>query len=181
MRDLKRLLVALVTVVGLGLVGATAASAQVQFIASSSGARPIRVEGMTEATGTIVLAANTAGVIVSGSTIACDYGTAVLDCSGAVAFNGGNTSGFLTKSCSGNVVTLSFISNQAFVPGDSLTVSGVRVNANALGTGNNVNVAVTASVPAANQVTNPITLIVFTTLTVATVQAKAITVKFNTE
>jgi hypothetical protein len=62
------------------------------------------------------------------------------------------------------------VSDMACAAGQSIQFTGTRVNANALGAGTSVNVGVGATVPAAFQATNPITLIQVGTLAVATVQ-----------
>ncbi|OFV97964.1 MAG: hypothetical protein A3H28_07235 [Acidobacteria bacterium RIFCSPLOWO2_02_FULL_61_28] len=155
------------------LLGASTASAQVAFFLSTSGARPIRAEGLTEATGTVAFSAQSSGTIKVGSTLRLDYGTAILDGSGTVAtscvFGAG---GSLTRTYSGNVLTLTVTTaDLRCSAGQSISVSSVRVDANAAGAGNNVTVFVSSSVPPGFQATNPISLIQFTSLTVATVQS----------
>ena len=171
MKRFQKVLFALTAVVLLGWMGASTASAQgVTFFVSASGARPVRSEGLTEATGVVAFSANSAGTIVTATRITLDYGTTILDCGGTV----GGTAGLvaaIAKTCSGNTVRLDVTADTAVAVGGSLSLSGVRVNANAVGAGNNVNVAVTATVPPASQATNPITLVIFTVLTVATVQS----------
>ena len=83
MRRLQKVLFALAVVVLLGWMGASTASAQVSFTASASGARPLRFEGLTEATGVVVLSTTSTGTIpgapafpgAGGSQIVFDYGT----------------------------------------------------------------------------------------------------------
>jgi len=238
---------------------ATTASAQVTFFVSTSGARPVRSEGLAEATGSVAFAANSGGTIRAGSTISLDFGTGVLPLSanvsngcaalatgavgtvaiatagagytvapptpttttggtglgatvsvtivaGAVAtvtlVNGGagytagdtltvsggtfttaatltvtalaaaGPSGGLTKGGLGNVLTLTVTGlDRTCVPGNSIIVSGTRVNANALGAGVNVNVTTSANVPALFSTVNAVTLVQFPPLTVASVQA----------
>jgi hypothetical protein len=62
---------------------------------------------------------------------------------------------------------------------DTITISKIRVNANALGASSTVTSTASAAVPAAFTATNPITFIGTTTVPVATVQAKATTVTFG--
>jgi len=197
MKRFQKALFTLAAVVALGWIGASTASAQVTFFVSPSSARPVRAEGQTEAVGTVAFAANSGGTIIGavppaiGSQLILNYGTTVLSvgdstpatpvplaCSGTIGMTLGGVAQtpaqialILLKTCTGNAVALTFIANQALAPGDSITLSGVRVNANALGAGANVNVLASGQVPAAVQATNPITLVVFTALTVATVQA----------
>ena len=185
MRRFQKVLFALAAVVALGWIGASTASAQVTFFVSASSPRQVRQEGQAEATGVIAFSANSGGTIVANSTITLDYGATIsglgdgLACSGTVQFNGG-AAAFITKTCTGNVVVLTFNAGQAFALGNSLTLSGTRVNANALGAGFNVSVTIGTSVPAASQATNPITTVVFAALTVATVQtAPSTTVKLT--
>jgi hypothetical protein len=73
-------------------------------------------------------------------------------------------------SAAGNIITLTYAADVLCSASNSIQFSGARVNANALGAGTSVNVGVGASVPAAFQVANPITLIQVGTLAVATVQ-----------
>jgi hypothetical protein len=177
MSELKKILFALAVVVALG---ASTASAQVQFFVSASSPRPIRVEGLTEATGNVVFAAQSTGTIKAGSTITLDYGTAVE----AVSVNADNA---VTTTCtvapvpsaSGNVVVLTYAADSVCAVGNSISVNGIRVNANALASGTNVNVTVSSTVPVAFQATNPISIIQFSALTVATVQGKATTTSFT--
>ena len=172
MPEVRKILFALALAVTLGLVGTSSASAAgVEFIVVASGARPVRAEGLTEATGAVVFVADSTGDILPNSTISLDYGAAVEPTSGFVSTT--CTGGALSKSVSGNVVTLTVITaNLHCTPGDSIVVVGVRLNANAVGSGNNINVTVSSSVPAGFQGSNPITLVpVITPLPVATVQA----------
>jgi hypothetical protein len=174
MKRFQKALFTLAAVVALGWIGASTASAQVTFFVSASSARQVRFEGFTEATGVVAFSANSGGTIVVGTTITLDYGTGV-SASPSIPACSGSTGGALAASvaitCTGNVVTLTFTASPVVAVGQSLTISGTRVNANALGAGANINVAVSAVVPAASQAANPVTLVVFTALTVATVQA----------
>ena len=90
MKPFQKALFVLTTVIVLGWVGTTTASAQVAFFVSASGARQVRGEGRAEATGVIQFSANSSGTIVTGTVIRLDYGTTVLGtgnnlpCSGTV-------------------------------------------------------------------------------------------------
>ncbi|OFW27946.1 MAG: hypothetical protein A3J28_12950 [Acidobacteria bacterium RIFCSPLOWO2_12_FULL_60_22] len=162
----------------LNVIGTTLASAQgVVFLASASSPRQIRAEGVTEAVGTVAFSARSSGTMVVDSLITLDYGTLVNPASGTVVNGCGN--GALSKSVSGNVVTLKVIAPIACVVGQTISVTGVRVNANALGAGAKVTVNVSALVPAQFSASNPISFLQFTELTLATVQPKAATVELN--
>ena len=103
MRQLKKNLLSLA--VAVLLVGVSSASAQVAFQMSSL-IRNVRLEGTTEAVGTVTLAATTAGVIVAGSTISLDYGTGIVDVPAPVnpvAISGG-TSGLTSEVTAATVV-----------------------------------------------------------------------------
>ncbi len=174
MKQLKNIFFALALVA----VGASAASAQVQFFVSASGARPLRSEGTTEAVGTVAFASNNTGNIVFDSIITLDYGTTVLGAAGATVSTTCRLAGAATLATSvvGSVLTLKVTGTVAAdflacANGNSITVTAARVNASALGSGASVNVAVGASVPAAFQSTNAVTLISVGTLTVGQVQS----------
>ena len=260
MKRFQKALFALTAVVLLGWMGASTASAQVQFLASPSQSRPVRSEGLTEAVGTVILSAQSTGVIKLGSTISLNYGTAVeatsgtvgtscvtagtrgpivtfsaftagagytastpvtasastvlpaggtgatatltVDGTGAVTavalvaggsnyavgevltFTGGTfttaatatvgtiAAGSFTKTVSGNVLTITAGTGDVGCgTGNSISITGVRVNANSIGAGNNVSVTASSSVPATFAASNAISIIQFVALTVATVQA----------
>ena len=119
MRQLKKNLLSLA--VAVLLVGASTASAQVAFQMSSL-IRNVRLEGTTEAVGTVTLAATTAGVIVAGSTISLDYGTGIVDVPAPVnpvAISGG-TSGLTSEVTAATVVA----GGTGYTAGDVLTVVG---------------------------------------------------------
>ena len=171
MKKLKNIFFALALVA----VGASSASAQVQFFVSASGARPLRAEGRTEAVGTIAFAANSAGTIVLDSELALDYGTLIQDGSGTVNTSCDEANGALSAVADDNVLTLTIVAagtdaGMVCAVGDSISVTAARVDANALGEGAEISVTVGASVPAASQATNPITLISIGTLVVGNVQ-----------
>ena len=199
MTEVRKILFALAVAVTLGWIAASTASAQVVFFAGTSGARPLRFEGLTEATGTVVLSSTSAGTIggaalpAGGSQIIFDYGTPVLSsgdsappnvllpCSGTVGLTLGGVfqiaSNFIVKSCVGSTVILTFIANAACGGYCTITLSGVRVNANFLGAG--ASVSVSLSVISTNQVTNPITFSTLGALVVGTVQAAPSTTVFK--
>ena len=171
MKKLKNIFFALALVA----VGASYASAQVQFFVSASGARPLRSEGRTEAVGTIAFAANSAGTIVLASEFTLNYGTLIQDGSGTVNTSCVETNGALSAVAKDNVLTLTIVAagtsaGMVCGVGDSISVTAARVDANALGEGAEISVTVGASVPAASQATNPITLISIGTLVVGNVQ-----------
>jgi len=185
MKRFQKALFALTAVVLLGWMGASTASAQTQFLASPSQARPVRSEGLTEAVGSVVLSAQSTGVIVATSTISFNFGAAIEATSGSVtnSFAGGVACaglppGPLTPvanpanvTVNGNVLTITFSAACGVDNGESISVTGVRVNAGAIGAGNNVTVSISSQVPPASAATNPVSIIQFVALTVATVQA----------
>ena len=178
MSGARKVFYKLATVVFLNVIGTTFASAQgAIFLVGASSPRQIRAEGLTEAAGTVAFSARSSGTMVVDSLITLDYRTSVDPASGTV-FNGCG-SGALSKSVSGNVVTLKVIAPVTCVVGQTISVTGVRVNANALGAGANVTVNVSALVPVQFSVTNAISFLQFTELTLATVQPKAARVELN--
>ncbi len=103
------------------LVGASTASAQVAFQMSSL-IRNVRLEGTTEAVGTVTLAATTSGDIVAGSTISLDYGTGIVDVPAPVnpvAISGGTPG--LTNEVTGATVVAG---GTGYAVSDALTVVG---------------------------------------------------------
>src|SRR3989338_2079751 len=102
----KRFFFVLVAVVSLMSGAAKTSSAQVQFLVSASGARPIRAEGLTEATGSIVLSAQSPGTIKGTSTITLGYGASVAPGTGTVSTS--CTGGSITKTWSGSILSLTF-------------------------------------------------------------------------
>ena len=175
MRELEKIPFALAFAVSLGLIAASTASAAVTFFVSAGGARPVRAEGLTEAVGTVVFSAQSSGVINVGATLTLGYGAGVVDGTGTVSNSctfgaGGN----FARTYSGSSLTLTVMTAAlTCASGQFITVSGVRVNANARGAGSSIGVAVFAS--------GGIFLTVFSELTVATVQASpSITVALPT-
>jgi hypothetical protein len=142
-----------------GLVLAAApAHAQVAFQLSTL-QRTIRPEGLTEAVGAVTLAATTSGGVSVNSTISIAYGsvaTTILAGTGSLSVTKGGV--FASGPCtappapistctiSGNNLTLVF-AGTTFTNGDSIVVSGVRVNANGAGKGATINAVATATVP----------------------------------
>ena len=174
---MKRNLVLFSFVLLAGLLApALDAAAQVAFQMSGS-TRDVRIEGTAEAVGPVALAATTAGTIKAGSSISLNYGTAVeagtgtVTCSAAACVAGTD----FTVAVSGNILTITFVNDVVFAIGNSIAVSGVRVNANTF-VGTTINAAGTTSVPAASASTNPITFFIVSSVAVATIQSPATTV-----
>jgi len=177
MKELRKILFGLWAAFTLGGMGATLASAQgIVFLVSSS-SRQLRPEGFTEAVGSVVLSAQSSGVIVADTILTFDYRAPVEPTSGT--FLNGCASGALTKSVSGNVVALRVTAPVSCTPGQTIALSGVRVNANFLGPGANVNVAVSPLVPPQFAATNPVTFLQFTAPAVGKVEASAAVVAFT--
>lgn len=165
--------------VGFALVvtGATLASAQgVVFLVSSS-SRTLRPEGFTETVGPVVLVAQSSGVIAADSILTFDYQTLIEPTSGIIG--NGCRGGAFAKTVSGSVVTLRATAAVSCTAGRTISLAGVRVNANFLGAGAEVHVAVSGFVPASSSATNPLTFLQLTEPTVATVAASASTVTFT--
>lgn len=178
MKELRKILFGLWVACTLGGMGATLASAQGIVFLVSSASRQLRPEGFTEAVGALVLSAQSSGVIVADSILTFDYGAPVEPASGTF-LNGCAASGALTKSVSGNVVTLRVTAPVSCTRGQTIALTGVRVNANFLGPGAHLNVAFSSLVPAQFTATNPITSFQVAPPAVATVAAKAAAVTFT--
>lgn len=197
MKRFQKVLFALVAVVLLGWVGASTASAQVAFLASGSGARRLRFEGLTEATGTIVLSSTSlngviggralVGSTLGGTQIVFDFGTLVNSaadfnpadavnappaCSGSVVAAGFTAPPAITKTCLGNTVILIFTADATCTAACSISLSGTRVNANFRGAGASisVNISTFACVPAACANGQQVTASPLGSLVVGTVQ-----------
>lgn len=170
----KVVLVMLAVFVFLGI--ASVANAQVAFQMSSL-VRDVRREGTAEAVGQVTLAATTAGTIKATSTISLNYGTAIeagtgtVTCTAVACVSPAN----FTVAVSGSSLTVTFVTDVLFAIGQSMTISGVRVNANTAA-GSTINAAGAATVPAASASTNPITFFIVSTVQVATIQSPATTV-----
>ncbi|MGH9785749.1 MAG: hypothetical protein ACRD88_16375 [Terriglobia bacterium] len=176
MRSLRKILLGLAACFALGPVGASIAAAQgVVFLVSRS-SRSLRPEGITETVGSVILAAQSSGVIVTDTILSFDYQAPIEPTSGTVL--NGCGSGSLTKAVTGSVVTFRVTAPVNCGPGQSITVTGVRVNANFLGPGD-VNAAVSALVPAQFAATNPITILQLAGSTVGRVEARTAAVAFT--
>jgi hypothetical protein len=142
----------------------------------SSNIRNVRAEGTAEAVGSVTLTATTAGDIDALSTIQLDYGVDIVaDENIAGAPDPANV---VTSSCSavptadpgdidGGVLLLEFADTTCAV-GDSIVISGIRVNANDAGEGATINAGATATVPAGSP---PITFFIVNQVPVAEVEA----------
>ncbi|MCZ6490709.1 MAG: hypothetical protein O7A06_09275, partial [Acidobacteria bacterium] len=129
----KLAILSLVLLVGLG--ASFPASAVVVFQVSSN-VRSIRQEGTTEAVGTVALAAITDGNIGAGSTIDLDFGTELITtgtvtCSAAACVAPAN----FTLATDESVLRVTFVTTVAFQAGDTLIITGARIDANAFGVG----------------------------------------------
>jgi VCBS repeat protein/ASPM-SPD-2-Hydin domain-containing protein/HYDIN/CFA65/VesB family protein len=103
--------------------------------------------------GTVMLTATTAGTITSGSAITLNYNAALLAGFGSVACSpvGCVAPSSFTVTLAGDSLTIVFAAGVSFAVGDSITVSGVRVNASGFGVG-----TVTATALGSAQITfNP--------------------------
>jgi len=185
---MKRNLVYVSFLLMIGLLGLTGtAFGQATVFGVSSLIDQARHEGLAEATGQIVLTSSSVGAIVPGSVLTFTYGTNL-----AVAVSNANVScsanwcgaadaNITTAGAVGtNIVTITFGNavNSDTIVGSTLTLSGVRVDANALASGL-INATVSAVVPAASASTNPITFTGSTTVPVANVNATALTVNWD--
>jgi hypothetical protein len=141
------------------VVAVVPAQAQVAFQLSTL-QRTVRVEGTTEAVGSVILAVTTGGNITANSTLSIAYGsgataTNIMAGTGSYSVNGaaatlcsaGVVAPVTACAVSGNSITLT-IDNSAWVVGNSIVISGVRVNANAAGVGATISATATATVPA---------------------------------
>ncbi len=150
------------------LASAVPANAQVAFQLSTL-QRTVRTEGTTEAVGSVTLAVTTGGAITAGSTISLVYAsgttaTNIMPGTGTYAVNGGAATlcsaaplaPITACAISGNNFTIT-IGASAWVVGNSIVVSGVRVNANAAGVGATITATATATIPAGGQ---PITFFI---------------------
>ncbi|MCH7978474.1 MAG: Ig-like domain-containing protein [Acidobacteria bacterium] len=167
----KLAILSLVLLVGLSF--SLPAFAVVVFQVSSN-IRSIRQEGTTEAVGTVVLAAITNGNIGAGSSIGLDYGTKLITtgtvtCSAAVCDAPANF--ILTTDES--VLMVTFVTTVAFQAGDTLIITGARIDANAFGVG-----TITADLSGKSPGLFPFTFS-STSVPVADVRPQATTVEIN--
>jgi len=159
---MKRNLVrSLLTVVFLLAMGALPALAQETFSVATT---PINVrgEGLKEAIGPVILGATTTGTIVTNSAIYITFpagvtvtGPGALNCNFATPCP---TMTATVPTATPNVLQISFTGSVALVPGNTITASGLRVNANALLSTSVVTLyaGLSAVVPPASLATNPI-------------------------
>lgn len=171
----KVLLALLALAVALG--SASVANAQTAFQMSAL-TRDVRVEGLAEAVGQVTFAATTTGTIKAASTMSLDYGTAIETGTGTVSCVANTACAVTTNftvAVSGNQVTITFVTDVGFIAGNTITVSGVRVNANGATT-TTINAVASAVVPPAFAAINPITFFITNTVTVATIRSPAVTV-----
>jgi len=194
---MKRNLVLFGFLLVFGLLGATGtALAQSTVLGVSSSIDQARFEGIKEATGQVVLTSSSNGVIGGSgglgagtpSIITITYGAnlAVAVGSGNVSCNtnggGACASGtdFTVTGAKGQpVVKISFVNDTAMKVGGTITISGVRVNANAFGSSGLINATAAAVVPASISSTNAITFSTDTTKPVANVNPKALDVSLS--
>jgi hypothetical protein len=176
---MKRNLVLVGVAFLMGLAWVGTAAAQVTLTVSGV-PRTLRAEGLTEVTGQVVLTATSTGTIVSGSKIFYTYNTSITN---AVTLSEGTGQDEVTcagptppacgvnlsTSASGSVFTVTFVANQTFTAGDTITLSDVRVSGAALGKGSPVAVTVTALIPPVSEGTNPISFFGGNTTTVGNV------------
>ena len=172
---MKRKLAILSLVLLVGLSSSLPAAAQVVFQLSSN-VRSIRQEGTTEAVGTVALVAITDGNIGAGSTIDLDFGTELITtgtvtCSAAACVAPAN----FTLATDASVLRLTFVTTVAFMAGDTLSIAGARVDANAFGVGT-ITADLAVTIPAGSPA---ITFFVATSLPVAAVENEAMTVEID--
>lgn len=190
---MKRNLVYFSLLLVFGLLGvAGTAFAQSTVLGVSSSIDQVRAEGTKEATGQVVLTSSSNGVIGgsaglgagTASIISLTYGAnlAVAVGSGNVACNtnGGSAcvsgADFTVSGAKDQpVVKITFVNNVTMNVGGTITISGVRVNANAFGTSGAINATAASVVPASIAATNAITFSTDTTKQVANVNPKAVT------
>jgi hypothetical protein len=180
---MKRNLAYVSFLLAVGLLGLTgSAFAQSTVFGVSSSTDQVRHEGLAEATGQVVLTSSSNGVIQVGSIITVTYGTnlAIYVTGANVTCSGGWCGGAISVAGAAgqSIVTITF-SGAATVPlGGTMTISGIRVNANALPSGL-INAQVAAQVPAAFAGTNAITFSGNTSVPVANVNPLATTISLS--
>jgi len=177
MTQFKKFTFALAAVVAL-VAWVSTANAQVAFQMSSN-VRTTRAEGLAEAVGAVTLTVTTNGNITALSTIALDYGVDIVAdentagypdpgvvISGAGACFAGAT--FDAGDIDGGTLIIEFPALTACVVGNSIVISGIRVNANDAGAGATINAKATATAPAGGF---PITFFIVNQVPVAEVEA----------
>jgi hypothetical protein len=176
MTQFKKFTFALAAVVAL-VVWASTAKAQVAFQMSSN-VRTVRAEGLAEAVGALTLTVTTNGDISALSTIAIDYGVDIVAdentaghpdpgvvITGAGACFAGAT--FDAGDIDGGVLIIEYPALTSCVVGNSIVISGIRVDANAAGAGATINAKATATAPAGGF---PITFFIVNQVPVAEVE-----------
>jgi len=176
MTQFKKFTFALAAVIAL-VAWVSTANAQVAFQMSSN-VRTVRTEGTAEAVGAITLTATTAGNINNLSTISFNYGVDIVadanidgagdpgtvisgsgTCDDAITFDPGDD-------IDGGVLIIHFAATVCAV-GNSIVISGIRVNANDAGAGATINAKATATVPAGAP---PVTFFIVNQVPVAEVE-----------
>jgi len=179
MTQFKKFTFALAAVVAL-VVWASTAKAQVAFQMSSS-TRTVRVEGLSEAVGSVTLTVTTAGTMSDLSEIDLDYGVDIVgddDDPDELPDPDDPVDEFIADAdCvepgfeiddSHLTLTFDFAAVCTVAVGDSIVISGIRVNANDAGEGATINAKATASVPAGGF---PISFFIVSQVPVAAVES----------
>lgn len=170
MNQLKKVLVVMAVAVALGMIGAITASAActvgpTSWEMSTGSTRQVRIEGTAEAVSPLTLTATQiSGTICATSTINLNYGTAI-ESNGAGPYTevltctiGGvqTACAVLTVPTGANSIVLTFGADTTFGIGDTMSITDVRVSANAY-VGTIISVLASSNVPAAVHATNPVT------------------------
>jgi hypothetical protein len=162
MLKLKKFFLAFAMVAALGW--ATSASAQVGLQVSSD-VQEVNGNSLAAGVGQILLSSTSTGTIVTDSTLSVDYGVDIIssdldgdfaDPAAPVTISVGCAVG---TDIDGSIITITFTADCAFVPGDNIVFSGIRVDANDAGVGATITGDVSATVPSTSAATNPITFI----------------------
>lgn len=184
---MKRNLVFVSFLLVFGLLGAAGtAFAQSTVFGVSSSIDQVRFEGTKEATGQVVLTSSSNGVVKGsgtvgsqtiitltyGANLAVAVGNANVSCNATPCVGGTNFS--VTGATGQPVVKITFLTDVSFSVGNTMTISGIRVNANAFGSSGSINATAAAVVPSAFSATNAVTFSTSTTVSVANVNPKAL-------
>jgi hypothetical protein len=170
---MKRNLLLLSSFLVLGLLtsGLPAFGQGVQFT-PGAGSRNVRAEGHTEIVSEVTLSVSIPGDIVALSTIKITYSSTITNAPDVnnVKLNGAAPPGTVGVVVSGRTLTISNTALWSFVAGDTLSVSGVRVDVAGAGAISEIKAALSAfsTAPA----TNPVTFLT-PSVTVATVMSPA--------
>jgi hypothetical protein len=165
-------------------LGASSAFAQGVAYQMSSNVRSVRAEGLAEAVGQVTLTSTSAGTVTALSTISFDFGvdiisdenvtgqpdpTDTVDANFATPTAGTCTEADLTADdvIDGSVLFLEFDATCTIQVGNTITIKGIRVNANDAGVGATINAKGTATAPSGGA---PITFFIVNTVAVAEVQ-----------